>query len=75
MSSGGRRYVVGWEPSFRELARGHGRVSLTVDLRQVLENIRRQSADGLALPFLFNWALGVYLAYTVVVRHNITYHR
>ncbi|CCM04598.1 uncharacterized protein FIBRA_06780 [Fibroporia radiculosa] len=25
---------------------------------QVLENVRRQSADGLALPFLLNWALG-----------------
>ncbi|PCH37985.1 hypothetical protein WOLCODRAFT_130602 [Wolfiporia cocos MD-104 SS10] len=25
---------------------------------QVIENIRRQSADGLALPFLLNWALG-----------------
>ncbi|GBE82169.1 PQ loop repeat-domain-containing protein [Sparassis latifolia] len=25
---------------------------------QVLENIRRQSCDGLALPFLFSWLLG-----------------
>ncbi|KAL5489766.1 hypothetical protein ACEPAI_4598 [Sanghuangporus weigelae] len=25
---------------------------------QVLENIRRQSCEGLALPFLFNWLLG-----------------
>ncbi|KAH8116794.1 PQ loop repeat-domain-containing protein [Phellopilus nigrolimitatus] len=25
---------------------------------QVLENVRRQSCDGLALPFLFNWLLG-----------------
>ncbi|KZT70136.1 hypothetical protein DAEQUDRAFT_668272 [Daedalea quercina L-15889] len=25
---------------------------------QVIENIHRQSADGLALPFLLNWALG-----------------
>ncbi|THG92528.1 hypothetical protein EW145_g8686, partial [Phellinidium pouzarii] len=26
--------------------------------RQVLENIRRQSCDGLAMPFLLNWLLG-----------------
>ena len=26
--------------------------------RQVLENIRRQSCEGLALPFLLNWLLG-----------------
>ena len=26
--------------------------------RQVLENYRRQSVDGLAWPFLLNWMLG-----------------
>ena len=46
--------------------------SLTVDPRQVLENMRRQSADGLALPFLLNWALGMHLNYMVVVHHNIS---
>ncbi|KZT09524.1 uncharacterized protein LAESUDRAFT_646353 [Laetiporus sulphureus 93-53] len=25
---------------------------------QIIENVRRQSADGLALPFLLNWAMG-----------------
>ena len=36
--------------------------------RQVLENIRRQSCEGRALPFLFNWLLGgLYMMGSVVV--------
>ena len=73
MFSGGRRLLVGWEPSFRESPHGHGRVSLTLDPRQVLENMRRQSADGLALPFLLNWALGMCRVCAVVVHRNINY--
>ena len=26
---------------------------------QVIENVRRQSVEGLALPFLINWLLGI----------------
>jgi len=33
-------------------------IHLPTLLRQVLENIRRQSCEGLALPFLANWLLG-----------------
>lgn len=29
---------------------------------QVLENLRRQSCEGLALPFLANWFLGAFVA-------------
>lgn len=34
------------------------RYSLFVLSRQVLENYRRRSVDGLAWPFLLNWLLG-----------------
>jgi hypothetical protein len=35
-------------------------------LRQVVENYRRQSVEGLALPFLANWLLGASVRLVVV---------
>lgn len=32
---------------------------------QIIENVRRQSVEGLALPFLTNWMLGTVDTYIV----------
>jgi hypothetical protein len=59
---------LGWLHVHLVLAGGSIPVSLTLRIHslflsfpssQVLENARRQSVEGLALPFLFNWLLGM----------------
>lgn len=34
-------------------------IPLSFPFSQVIENARRQSVEGLALPFLSNWLLGM----------------
>lgn len=55
------RYVVGWAHSSREFTIApylrHSDV-LARYPRQIVENMKQQSCESLALPFLFNWMLG-----------------
>jgi len=44
---------------------------LTQSPSQLLENFRRQSVEGLALPFLANWLLGT--VYTLLAIRSDTY--
>jgi hypothetical protein len=42
------------------LHKAHKSLSNHPILSQVVENLRRQSCEGLALPFLINWFMGIY---------------
>lgn len=68
----GRRLDAGSSRNFRECARHYRTREVAIscaEMRytddrlpssQVLENVRNQSCEGLALPFLFNWLLGAW---------------